>query len=82
VDLDPGAVLEAMATDKKHGGGPRLVLLRAPGQAELLPAPERDVLVAAVRTLAGGRGSEASAGAAALGTGPSDGPPVGFGGAR
>jgi 3-dehydroquinate synthase len=54
VDLDPGEVLAAMATDKKHGGsaGPRLVLLREPGRAELVPAPERGVLVAAIRSLA------------------------------
>jgi 3-dehydroquinate synthase len=66
VDLDPAAVLEAMATDKKHGGaaGPRLVLLRAPGQPELVPAPERSVLIAAIRALAelprrpGRRGSD------------------------
>ncbi len=66
VDLDPAAVLEAMATDKKHSGaaGPRLVLLRAPGQPELVPAPERSVLIAAIRALAelprrpGRRGSD------------------------
>ena len=54
IELDPDAVLEAMATDKKHGGsgGPRLVLLRAPGRPELVPAPERSVLTAAIRALA------------------------------
>ncbi len=54
VDLDPGEVLGAMATDKKHGGsgGMRLVLLRAPGRAELVPAPERGVLATAIRALA------------------------------
>jgi 3-dehydroquinate synthase len=55
VDLDPNAVLEAMGTDKKHGGadgGLRLVLLSAPGRAELVPAPERALLVEAIRSLA------------------------------
>jgi 3-dehydroquinate synthetase len=56
VDLDPDAVLEAMGTDKKHGGaggGLRLVLLSAPGKPELVPAPERQVLIEAIRSLAG-----------------------------
>jgi len=54
VGLDPDAVLEAMATDKKHGGtaGLRLVLLRAPGKAELVPAPDRALLAGAIRSLA------------------------------
>jgi 3-dehydroquinate synthase len=55
VDLDPDAVLDAMGTDKKHGGaggGLRLVLLRAEGDAELVPAPERALLVEAIRSLA------------------------------
>jgi 3-dehydroquinate synthase len=55
VELDPDAVLEAMGTDKKHGGaggGLRLVLLSAPGRPELVPAPERRVLVEAIRSLA------------------------------
>ena len=55
VELDPDAVLEAMGTDKKHGGaggGLRLVLLRAEGEAELVPAPERSLLVEAIRSLA------------------------------
>ncbi len=55
VDLDPDAVLEAMGTDKKHGGvggGLRLVLLSAPGRPELVPAPERALLVEAIRSLA------------------------------
>ena len=53
VDLDPDAVLDAMATDKKATGGAlRLVLLRAAGRAALLPAPPRAVLVAAIRALA------------------------------
>ncbi len=55
VDLDPDAVLEAMGTDKKHGGaggGLRLVLLSAPGRPRLVPAPERQVLVEAIRSLA------------------------------
>ncbi|HZD38042.1 MAG TPA: 3-dehydroquinate synthase, partial [Actinomycetes bacterium] len=54
MDLDPEAVLEAMGTDKKHGGaggGLRLVLLGAPGKPELVPAPERPVLVEAIRSL-------------------------------
>jgi 3-dehydroquinate synthetase len=54
VDLDPDRVLEAMATDKKHRQGLRLVLLRAPGQPQVVPAPDRQVLVAAIRSLAGG----------------------------
>jgi len=54
VGLDPDAVLEAMATDKKHGGtaGLRLVLLSAPGKAELVPAPDRALLAGAIRSLA------------------------------
>jgi 3-dehydroquinate synthase len=54
VQVDPDAVLEAMATDKKHRGsaGLRLVLLGAPGQPQLVPAPERSVLIAAIRALA------------------------------
>jgi 3-dehydroquinate synthetase len=40
-----------MATDKKHRGGLRLVLLRRPGQPEVVPAPDRQVLVAAIRSL-------------------------------
>jgi 3-dehydroquinate synthase len=55
VELDPDEVLEAMALDKKHGGGGgglRLVLLRAPGTPELVPAPDRAVLVEAMRALA------------------------------
>jgi 3-dehydroquinate synthase len=55
VELDPDAVLEAMGTDKKHGGaggGLRLVLLGAPGKPELVRAPDRGVLVEAIRSLA------------------------------
>jgi 3-dehydroquinate synthetase len=52
VHLDPDAVLAAMATDKKHHQGPRLVLLRDVGRPEIVPAPERGVLVAAIRSLA------------------------------
>jgi 3-dehydroquinate synthase len=54
VRLDPDQVLAAMATDKKHRGGLRLVLLRRPGQPEVVTAPDRQVLVAAIRSLAGG----------------------------
>jgi 3-dehydroquinate synthase len=52
VRLDPDQVLAAMATDKKHRGGLRLVLLRAPGQPEVVTAPDRQVLVAAIGSLA------------------------------
>jgi 3-dehydroquinate synthase len=52
VRLDPDRVLAAMATDKKHRQGLRLVLLRAPGQPEVVAAPERRVLVAAIESLA------------------------------
>jgi 3-dehydroquinate synthetase len=52
VRLDPDRVLAAMATDKKHRGGLRLVLLRRPGQPEVVPAPDRAVLVAAIESLA------------------------------
>jgi len=52
VALDPGAVLAAMATDKKHLGGIRLVLLRAPGRPEIVRAPDPGVLAAAIRALA------------------------------
>ncbi len=76
VGLDPGEVLAAMATDKKHGGsgGLRLVLLSEPGRAELIAAPERGVLAAAIRALAGGSGglsSEARTGAPGGEAGPS-----------
>ena len=53
VRLDPDQVLAAMATDKKQRGGLRLVLLRRPGQPEVVTAPDRRVLVAAIRSLAG-----------------------------
>jgi 3-dehydroquinate synthase len=52
VRLDPDAVLAAMATDKKHHQGLRLVLLRAVGRPMVVPAPDRGVLVAAIRSLA------------------------------
>jgi 3-dehydroquinate synthetase len=54
VRLDPDQVLAAMATDKKHRGGLRLVLLRRPGQPEVVPAPDRAVLVDAIRSLEAG----------------------------
>jgi 3-dehydroquinate synthase len=61
VALDPDEVLAAMGTDKKHAGvGLRLVLLRAPGEPEVVPAPERGLLVEAIRSLA----AEPAAGAA------------------
>jgi 3-dehydroquinate synthetase len=53
VELDPSAVLAAMATDKKHLGGLRLVLLRAVGDPVVVPAPDEAVLAAAIRSLAG-----------------------------
>jgi 3-dehydroquinate synthetase len=52
VDLDPDAVLAAMATDKKHHRGLRLVLLRGVGRPEVVPAPDRALLAAAIRSLA------------------------------
>jgi 3-dehydroquinate synthase len=52
VRLDPEAVLAAMATDKKHRQGLRLVLLREVGRPVVVPAPDRGVLVAAIRSLA------------------------------
>jgi 3-dehydroquinate synthetase len=54
VRLDPDRVLAAMASDKKHRKGLRLVLLRRPGQPEVVSAPDRQVLVAAIRSLAAG----------------------------
>jgi 3-dehydroquinate synthase len=51
VRLDPDRVLAAMATDKKQRRGLRLVLLRELGQPEVVPAPDRQVLVAALRSL-------------------------------
>jgi 3-dehydroquinate synthase len=51
VELDPDRVLDAMATDKKHRGGLRLVLLRRPGEPQLVANPDRRVLVAAIRSL-------------------------------
>jgi 3-dehydroquinate synthetase len=52
VDLDPEVVLAAMATDKKHHRGLRLVLLRDVGRPEVVPAPEPALLAAAIRSLA------------------------------
>ena len=54
VELDPDRVLAAMATDKKQRHGLRLVLLRAPGRPQVVTNPDREVLVAAIRSLAGG----------------------------
>jgi 3-dehydroquinate synthetase len=51
VRLDPDRVLAAMATDKKQRRGLRLVLLRAPGQPQLVTNPDRGVLIAAIRSL-------------------------------
>jgi 3-dehydroquinate synthase len=51
LQVDPDEALAAMATDKKHQDGLRLVLLRAPGQPEVRAAPGRDVLVEALRSL-------------------------------
>jgi len=53
VDLDPDRVLAAMATDKKQRKGLRLVLLRQPGQPQVVTNPDRGVLVAAIRSLSG-----------------------------
>jgi 3-dehydroquinate synthase len=53
VELDPDRVLAAMATDKKQRHGLRLVLLRAPGQPQVVTSPDRGVLVAAIRSLSG-----------------------------
>ena len=52
VRLDPDRVLAAMATDKKHRKGLRLVLLRDLGQPVVVAAPDRQVLVAAIGSLA------------------------------
>jgi 3-dehydroquinate synthetase len=52
VRLDPDQVLAAMASDKKHRQGLRLVLLRRPGEPEVVAAPDRQVLVAAIASLA------------------------------
>jgi len=54
VELDPAQVLAAMATDKKQRKGLRLVLLRQPGQPQVVTDPDRRVLVAAIGSLAGG----------------------------
>ena len=56
VELDPDRVLAAMATDKKQRKGLRLVLLRQPGQPQVVTDPDRGVLVAAIRSLARGTG--------------------------
>ena len=51
VRLDPDRVLAAMATDKKQRQGLRLVLLRELGRPEVVAAPDREVLVAAIESL-------------------------------
>ena len=51
VRLDPDRVLAAMGTDKKQRKGLRLVLLRELGQPEVVTNPDRQVLVAAIRSL-------------------------------
>jgi 3-dehydroquinate synthase len=50
--LDPEAVLAAMATDKKHHHGLRLVLLREVGEPAVVQAPDRAVLTDAIGSLA------------------------------
>ncbi|HEV8372795.1 MAG TPA: 3-dehydroquinate synthase [Actinomycetota bacterium] len=49
--LDPEAVLAAMATDKKHHHGLRLVLLREVGEPAVVQAPDRAVLTDAIGSL-------------------------------
>jgi 3-dehydroquinate synthase len=51
VRLEPDRVLAAMATDKKQRQGLRLVLLRRLGEPEVVTNPDRQVLVAAIRSL-------------------------------
>ena len=51
LEADPDAVLTAMGSDKKHRGGLRLVLLRAPGDPVVVPAPGRELLVDALADL-------------------------------
>jgi 3-dehydroquinate synthase len=51
VRLEPDRVLHAMATDKKQRQGLRLVLLRRLGEPEVVTNPDRQVLVAAIRSL-------------------------------
>jgi 3-dehydroquinate synthetase len=55
LQVDPDQALAAMATDKKHRGGLRLVLLRAPGRPEVHAAPDRAVLLEAFRMLRSAR---------------------------
>jgi 3-dehydroquinate synthase len=50
--LDPEALLAAMATDKKHHQGLRLVLLREVGEPAVVQAPDRAVLTDAIGSLA------------------------------
>jgi 3-dehydroquinate synthase len=54
VRLEPDRVLAAMATDKKQRQGLRLVLLRRPGEPEVVANPDRQALVAAIRSLEAG----------------------------
>jgi 3-dehydroquinate synthase len=51
VRLEPDRVLAAMATEKKQRQGLRLVLLRRPGEPEVVANPDRQALVAAIRSL-------------------------------
>jgi 3-dehydroquinate synthase len=54
VRLEPDRVLDAMATDKKQRQGLRLVLLRRPGEPAVVTNPDRQALVAAIRSLEAG----------------------------
>jgi 3-dehydroquinate synthase len=51
VRLEPDRVLAAMATDKKQRQGLRLVLLRRLGEPQVVANPDRQALVAAIRSL-------------------------------
>jgi 3-dehydroquinate synthase len=51
VRLEPERVLDAMATDKKQRQGLRLVLLRRPGEPQVVTDPDRQVLITAIKSL-------------------------------